>query len=112
MKKQSKKKELAPSESAQIKLVVTFSDGLGKRYRCYKCGSKFYDLGRPRPQCPSCSENQNDDPAKKPNKQRRRLRQSSFTRKDPSLDVVNMPPPKRDTDYALDIDDLVFEDHA
>jgi hypothetical protein len=33
---------------------------LGVRYKCYKCETKFYDLGRPQPICPSCGEDQNN----------------------------------------------------
>jgi uncharacterized protein (TIGR02300 family) len=33
---------------------------LGTRYKCFKCETKFYDLGRPQPICPSCGEDQNN----------------------------------------------------
>lgn len=32
----------------------------GTRYKCYKCETGFYDLGRPQPICPSCGEDQNN----------------------------------------------------
>jgi uncharacterized protein (TIGR02300 family) len=33
---------------------------LGTRYKCFKCETKFYDLGRPQPICPACGEDQNN----------------------------------------------------
>lgn len=35
---------------------------LGKRYTCFQCGTKFYDLNREEPTCPSCGSDQRDDP--------------------------------------------------
>jgi len=58
---------------------------LGTRYKCYKCGSKFYDLGRPEPLCPSCGVNQKDDEAKVMHKRKRRRNSSSFVRTDQAI---------------------------
>ncbi len=33
---------------------------LGKKYECFSCGTKFYDLGRPEAVCPKCGANQKD----------------------------------------------------
>ncbi|NOZ85842.1 MAG: TIGR02300 family protein [Deltaproteobacteria bacterium] len=41
---------------------------LGKKYICYSCGGKFYDLGRPEPICPKCGANQNEAPSNKTSK--------------------------------------------
>jgi predicted nucleic acid-binding Zn-ribbon protein len=35
---------------------------LGKRYSCFSCGLKFYDLNRPEPLCPKCGSDQREDP--------------------------------------------------
>lgn len=35
---------------------------LGKKYTCFKCTCKFYDLGRPEPLCPRCGADQREDP--------------------------------------------------
>jgi len=35
---------------------------LGKRYTCFECGLKFYDLNRPEPLCPKCGADQRNDP--------------------------------------------------
>ena len=31
---------------------------LGKKFECYNCGTKFYNLGRPEAICPKCGVNQ------------------------------------------------------
>jgi len=31
---------------------------LGKKYNCYSCHTKFYDLGKPVPLCPKCGADQ------------------------------------------------------
>ncbi|MGI9589779.1 MAG: FYDLN acid domain-containing protein [Myxococcota bacterium] len=36
--------------------------GLGNRWTCYECGSKFYDLRKEEPFCPKCGANQHDAP--------------------------------------------------
>lgn len=33
---------------------------LGRKYTCYSCHSKFYDLGKPEPICPKCGADQRD----------------------------------------------------
>lgn len=35
---------------------------LGKRYACFQCGTKFYDLNRPEPTCPECNADQRTAP--------------------------------------------------
>jgi hypothetical protein len=35
---------------------------LGRKYTCYSCHTKFYDLGKPIPLCPKCGSDQRDDP--------------------------------------------------
>ncbi len=39
---------------------------LGKRYSCFSCGTRFYDLNREEPTCPSCGKDQRDDPSPAP----------------------------------------------
>jgi rubrerythrin len=39
--------------------------GLGGRWECFRCGAKFYDLGRPEPTCPKCGADQRDKPREK-----------------------------------------------
>jgi hypothetical protein len=33
---------------------------LGRKYTCYSCHTKFYDLGKPIPLCPKCGSDQRD----------------------------------------------------
>jgi hypothetical protein len=33
---------------------------LGKKFECFSCRTKFYDLGKPEPVCPKCGANQKD----------------------------------------------------
>jgi uncharacterized protein (TIGR02300 family) len=47
---------------------------LGKKYTCYSCHTKFYDLGKPVPLCPKCGADQRDAdeaPAFTPSRSRR-----------------------------------------
>ena len=37
----------------------------GKRYTCFSCGIKFYDLGKKEVICPVCGTNQMETPANK-----------------------------------------------
>ena len=37
---------------------------LGKKYACYQCECKFYDLSHPKPICPKCGADQNEVPTK------------------------------------------------
>jgi hypothetical protein len=37
---------------------------LGKKWTCFGCGAKFYDLSQPEALCPKCGANQKDAPAR------------------------------------------------
>jgi hypothetical protein len=132
VKKQPKKRGSTASEKIQPKvnmLSATVIEPpqkkispvyLGTRYKCYKCGTMFYDLGRPEPSCPSCGVNQNDDKAKVIHKRKRGRRWSStFARTEDhnitapmetadGIEVVN----EVDAEYSLDMDDIVFDEHT
>ncbi len=48
---------------------------LGRKYTCYSCHTKFYDLGKPVPLCPKCGADQRDAeeaPAYTPSRSRAR----------------------------------------
>jgi hypothetical protein len=89
---------------------------LGTRYKCYKCGTKFYDLEKPKPLCPSCGVNQNDDEAKGIHKRKKKKRPYPMIKADPTIiapqekddviEVVN----EIDAEYTLDVDDMVLEE--
>jgi hypothetical protein len=36
----------------------------GKKFTCWSCGTKFYDMNRPNPKCPKCGADPADDPKK------------------------------------------------
>ena len=36
----------------------------GKKFTCWKCSTKFYDLNKPNAKCPKCGANPEDDPNK------------------------------------------------
>jgi hypothetical protein len=55
------KKAGKPRPRAQV-LPDLVKPGLGGRWECFSCGSKFYDLGRPEPTCPKCGADQRDKP--------------------------------------------------
>jgi len=44
---------------------------LGKKYICFKCSARFYDLRRPEPLCPKCGADQRECPTPKPSEVRR-----------------------------------------
>ena len=39
---------------------------LGRRYACFQCAQKFYDLNRPEPLCPKCGADQRENPSPDP----------------------------------------------
>lgn len=89
---------------------------LGTRYKCYRCSTKFYDLGRPQPLCPTCGANQNDDAARGLSRKKKKRRAFSSGS---SYHTITAPVDneeaievfKVDDDYTLDMDDLVIEGH-
>lgn len=38
---------------------------LGRKWACYSCGARFYDLNKPEPLCPKCNADQRQSPAAK-----------------------------------------------
>ncbi len=88
---------------------------LGKRYKCYKCGTKFYDLNKPAPVCPSCGEDQNNEETKKMLKRKKR-RPIAKTKSD----VRTVPEETEGTaegdedveEYVLDVEDIVLEENS
>jgi uncharacterized protein (TIGR02300 family) len=118
VKKQSQKRELSTAVKKQPKKKELSVVDLGTRYKCYKCGTKFYDLGRPQPLCPSCGEDQNNEETKRMLKRKRRRRSAYMGKADPTIiapeerddviEVVN----EVDAEYTLDVDDIVLEESA
>ena len=42
--------------------MTTAAPNLGRKYKCFKCECKFYDLGAEEPLCPRCGADQREDP--------------------------------------------------
>ncbi len=88
---------------------------LGKRYKCYKCGTKFYDLSKPQPLCPTCGEDQNNEETKKMLKRKRRRALSkvkSDIRPLPEEDALDMEADDDVEEYVLDMEDIVLEENS
>jgi hypothetical protein len=43
-------------------MAVRDMSRFGKKWSCYSCGTKFYDLNRDAPLCPRCGADQSDAP--------------------------------------------------
>ena len=53
---------------------------LGKKWTCYSCEIKFYDMNRPEPTCPKCQADQRESPVfekKKPARARAKKKTAS-----------------------------------
>lgn len=86
---------------------------LGNRFKCFKCGTKFYDLNKPHPVCPSCGEDQNIEETKKMLK-RKRKRVLSKVKSDirPAPDETEevFESDEEVEEYVLDVEDIVLEE--
>ena len=110
-------KKVVVVEKIRPQKVMVVPVDLGRRYKCYKCGIKFYDLGRPQPLCPSCGANQLDGVIKAARKRRGKHRPALAAKTEPLTvapgenedlhEVAN----ELDADYVLDVDDIVLEEH-
>jgi uncharacterized protein (TIGR02300 family) len=88
---------------------------LGKRFKCYKCGTKFYDLNKPEPICPSCGEDQNIEETKKMLKRKRRRvlsKVKSDVRPTPDEAEDMIETDEEVEEYVLDMEDIVLEENA
>jgi len=88
---------------------------LGTRYKCYKCGTKFYDLGKPQPLCPSCGEDQNNEDSRRMLKRKRKralAKVKSDIRTTPEDGGASMEADEDVEEYVLDMEDIVLEDNA
>lgn len=88
---------------------------LGIRYKCYKCGTKFYDLGKLQPLCPSCGEDQNNEETKRMLKRKRKrslAKVKSDIRTLPEETDAPMESDENVEEYVLDMEDIVLEESA
>lgn len=88
---------------------------LGTRYKCYKCGTKFYDMGKPEPLCPSCGEDQNNEDTKRMLKRKRKrslAKVKSEFRATPDEGGIPMEADENVEEYVLDMEDIVLEENS
>ncbi len=88
---------------------------LGKRYKCYKCGTKFYDLSKPQPICPTCGEDQNNEETKKLLRRKRKRAMSKVKSDIRPMSDESMSDVESDDEveeYVLDMEDIVLEENS
>ncbi len=88
---------------------------LGKKFNCYKCGCKFYDLNKPDPICPKCGEDQTNEETKKilKRKKRRALAKGKVDVRQSADDVDGMADSEDEVEeYILDMEDIVLEENG
>lgn len=57
--KKGKTKETSANPSvASAPVIIDPNNPYGKKFTCYSCGSKFYDLNKPEKICPKCGADQ------------------------------------------------------
>ena len=75
---------------------------LGNKYECFRCGARFYDLGKPEPICPKCGANQKDakkqDLAHEAAHAKRRKREEVV--RVPEVEDEELLAPQGDEDFA------------
>ncbi len=117
MDRTAEAKHAIRGEKIQARKVTVIPVDLGKRYKCYKCGIKFYDLGKPQPLCPSCGANQHDAVIKAARKRRGKHRSSYAAKTEPitvapeETEDLHEVVGELDAEYVLDVDDIVLEEH-
>jgi hypothetical protein len=75
---------------------------LGTKHECFRCGARFYDLGKPDPICPKCGANQKDakkqDLASEAAHAKRRKREEVV--RPPEAEEEELLTPQADEDFA------------
>jgi hypothetical protein len=88
---------------------------LGDRFVCFECETRFYDLNRPEPTCPSCGVNQRElpgegaakEPAPAAAKEAKTAAPEKEATSDPDTEELADANPTKDSD---DVDDDDEED--
>ncbi len=86
---------------------------LGKKFTCFNCGTKFYNLGKPEALCPKCGANQknaksDEAPPPVPRPPRRQILIETIPDENPP--EFGEEPPAPDEDRADDEEDAVEEE--
>ena len=86
---------------------------LGKKFECFNCHTKFYNLGKPEAICPKCGANQKDAkseeaPAPAPRPPRRAILMEPIPDENTTNEFGDEPAPVEEADH--DDDDELEED--
>jgi hypothetical protein len=85
---------------------------LGKKFTCYNCGTKFYNLGKPEALCPKCGANQknakDDAPPPTPRPPRRQALMEPVPEESPAEFGEEGPAPEEEA--ASDDEDAAEEE--
>lgn len=95
----------------------------GTRYKCYKCETGFYDLGRPQPICPSCGEDQKNREVAYVFKRKKRR---SYSKIEPEVHALHeegedvhehderghLEEPEEGHEYTLEKEDIALDESA
>ncbi|MCO4771221.1 MAG: FYDLN acid domain-containing protein [Deltaproteobacteria bacterium] len=85
---------------------MTAATNLGKKFTCFKCECKFYDLGAEEPLCPRCGADQREDPNPDPREAfLARFRKPSRSRSRKKKKPEPKPAPKAADDGESMLDD-------
>ncbi|MCB1191983.1 MAG: FYDLN acid domain-containing protein [Leptospiraceae bacterium] len=79
---------------------------LGKKYTCYNCSTKFYDLGKPDKVCPKCGCDQNAKPLTKQKLPKTMFKTSEFD----VIEEEEVRNPDEDTIFLDEEDELELDD--
>jgi hypothetical protein len=87
---------------------------LGKKFTCFNCGTKFYNLGKPEALCPKCGANQknaksDDAPPPVPRPPRRQILMETPPEENPP-EFGEEPQPAPDEDAASDDEEAIEEE--
>jgi uncharacterized protein (TIGR02300 family) len=87
------------------------ASNLGRKFTCFKCSCKFYDLNRAEPLCPRCGADQREDPNPDPREAflSRFRRPSSASRHAKKVKEVTPEESTADGDLGLG-DEMLDED--
>src|SRR5690554_4343073 len=91
-KKVAAKKKL--SKSVTVSSKVDSSNPLGRKFTCYSCGTKFYDLNKVDKLCPKCGSDQMAKPALK-------SRQAALRAGDYEVEDDETPTPTNEDEEAF-----------
>ena len=80
----------------------------GRKFVCYKCSGKFYDLNKPAPVCPKCGADQREQPVARP-AEARRSRLAAAPKVVPPVEPAAEPAV---ADEDAEVDELEEEDEA